>query len=122
MVYSFEKRKRAQELQAAKHLDLGSDNDEGRSGSSSESETEDEDAEMLTTALDLKARRKRGAIRCTLYILDRYSDTAVVEVCVECHVGFYYGCETVVVLRVFYVFAKELFIAHYPARVCRRLR
>lgn len=48
----FEKQKREQELQAAKHLDLGS----GGEGSSSESdsETEDEDAEMLTPALDLQ--------------------------------------------------------------------
>lgn len=47
----FEKKKREQELQAAKHLDLGSDNE---GGSESDSETEDEDAEMLTPALDLQ--------------------------------------------------------------------
>lgn len=47
----FENKKREQELQAAKHLDLGSDDEEG---SESDSETEDEDAEMLTPALDLQ--------------------------------------------------------------------
>lgn len=49
----FTQEKREQELQAAKHLDTGSDGGEG-SGSASESETEDEDAEMLTPALDLQ--------------------------------------------------------------------
>lgn len=103
-MYSFEKRKRAQELQAAKHLDLGSDNDEGGSGSSSESETEDEDAEMLTTALDLKAR-KREAIRRTLYILERYPDRVL--------------CGAPLRLRdsMFLVFNNEIRIAYYPVRV-----
>lgn len=47
----FDKQKREQELQATKHLDLGSDE-----GSESDSETEDEDGEMLTPALDLQVR------------------------------------------------------------------
>lgn len=55
-VYRFEKQKREQELQATKHLDLGSDGEEGGSGSESDSETEDEDAEMLTPALDLQVK------------------------------------------------------------------
>lgn len=51
----FERQKRELELQAAKHLDLGSDG-EG-SSSESDSETEDEDAEMLTPALDLQVKQ-----------------------------------------------------------------
>lgn len=49
---SFEKKKRLQELQAAKHIDLG-DGEDGLE-SDSDSETEDEDAEMLTPTLDLQ--------------------------------------------------------------------
>lgn len=49
---SFESKKRAQELQAARHIDL----DDSGSESESESETEDEDAEMLTPALDVQVR------------------------------------------------------------------
>ncbi|CAM9195999.1 unnamed protein product, partial [Scytosiphon promiscuus] len=58
---TFEIQKREQELQAAKHLDLGSD--EGDSGSESDSETEDEDAEMLTPALDLQIMKTINKIR-----------------------------------------------------------
>lgn len=49
---SFETKKRAQELQAARHIDL----EDSGSESESESETEDEDAEMLTPALDVQVR------------------------------------------------------------------
>ena len=59
----FEKQKREQELQAAKHLDLGSDG-EG-SSSESDSETEDEDAEMLTPALDLQVGKPKTHKCCS---------------------------------------------------------
>lgn len=59
----FEKQKREQELQAAKHLDLGSDG-EG-SSSESDSETDDEDAEMLTPALDLQVGKPKTHKCCS---------------------------------------------------------
>ncbi|CAM9641897.1 unnamed protein product [Choristocarpus tenellus] len=58
---SFEKEKRAQELQVASRIDL--DSDEQTSGSESDSETEDEDADLLTPALDLQIMKTINKIR-----------------------------------------------------------
>ncbi|CAN0033085.1 unnamed protein product, partial [Discosporangium mesarthrocarpum] len=58
----FEKRKRAQELEAANRVGLSSDGEDSDSDES-ESETEDEDADLLTPALDLQIIKTINKIR-----------------------------------------------------------